>query len=49
VCRKSFQLITCEYIKDSIIVGKADIKTDVITEDNEAQKPVWAEYGNCEI
>jgi len=49
VCRKSFRLTKYEYIKDSNIVGKADIKTDVITEDNEAQKSVWAEYGNCEI
>jgi len=32
--------------KNSTILGKADIKTDVITENNKAQESVWPEYGN---
>jgi hypothetical protein len=49
VCRKSFPLILYECIKDSAFVGKADIKTDVITEGNRSQKWVWVEYRNCVV
>ena len=37
----SFPLITYGCIKDNIIVGKADIKTVVITEGNRAQTPLY--------
>jgi len=49
VCRTSFRLIIYECIKDSTTVGKAKIKTNVITEDNRAQKLLWPEYGNCAV
>ena len=49
VCRKSFRLIIYECIKDSTVVGKADIETDVNGEGNKAQKSVCGEYGNCAV
>jgi len=49
VCRKLFRLVIYESIKDRIILGNADIKTDVITEGNRAQVALWTVHGKCPV